>query len=82
MKALVFKPKNLVVEAFQYGIDEPPSWFLSSSHVSIRPDYCLIDNFGSLSKAEFGDYVMQSLNKEIFACREKIFNKVFEAIER
>lgn len=79
MKTLTFRPKNLVIEAFQVGIDEMPDWILKKpKDVFFTGTECFVGT----EKCSYGDYVLQSLNGDIFTCTQKTFDKIFESVQR
>jgi hypothetical protein len=81
MQQLRFKPKSIVVEAFQFGVDTPPLWYFENAEkVHLYDDFCIINTSSGNVRCNQGDYIIQSVNKEIFSCSELVFQKTFESI--
>lgn len=82
MKVLLFKPKNVKVEAFQFGIDSPPDWFASNvKAIDDRNEFCILNNASS-DKVFIGDWVLKSVYGEVYSCADHTFTKVLETFER
>lgn len=74
--------KPVVVEAFKYGVDEEPNWFVSA----YRPYYPFSTegikfDENSIYPSAFahkGDYIIQDSNGKIYPCKKNIFDASYE----
>ena len=79
--------KPIEVEAFQFGIDEMPEWYLCSEQVShsynayTGETTSYIDTLEGLMKAHKGDYIIKGIKGEIYSCKEDIFKATYDLVE-
>ena len=82
-----FRKKPVVIEAFQYGVDDPPRWareaetkgtvvFFSQHGGVVR--WCEIETLEGRHRAELGDYIIQGVQGEIYPCKPDIFAATYE----
>jgi hypothetical protein len=68
----------VVVEYFQFGVDEKPDWFINTL-LSETPYYCIISSEhssdGFFITAERGDIIIKGIDGKIYSCKEHIFKK-------
>lgn len=88
-----FRKKPVVIEAFQYGIDNQPAWFrdkVSSDDIICYCKYgllipkncfCEIKTLEGTMTANYSDYIIQGVNGEIYPCKADIFDKTYEPVE-
>lgn len=76
-----FIKKPIVIEAFQFGVDDIPDWF--------KAKYITFDNgdltacIGTLEGDMLfhnGDYVIKGVEGELYPCRKDIFEKTYEEV--
>lgn len=76
-----FVKKPIVIEAFQFGVDDIPDWF--------KAKYITFDNgdltacIGTLEGDMLfhgGDYVIKGVEGELYPCRKDIFEKTYEEV--
>lgn len=76
----IFKTRN-TIEAFRYGIDEAPKWFirlLTNGQVYQCYDFGIIYLRGFLKRIEIGDVICQKCyNDEIFITTQEEFQKSY-----
>lgn len=72
--------KPVVVEAFQFGVDEYPDWFVERDLVFQQgSDRILIPNpQGQPVYANIGDMVIKDIKGEIYPCKKDIFDAFHE----
>lgn len=80
--------KPTVIEAFRFGIDQFPKWFIDaidSGDVVLHgiPEayqYCEIDvhDSGTWPTADYGDYVVRYVDGEIYPCKRELFEQCYE----
>ena len=86
-----YRKKPVVVEAFRLGIDYIPDWFMdkvmtneiklygSSINFHFVPDTNAdIHTPEGTMHADYGDYIIQGVNGEIYPCKPDIFEKTYE----
>lgn len=88
----MYRKKPVVIEAFKLGTDSPPDWFLNARNSNAvtthnidgrhrgGPDYALIQTLEGEMKANFGDFIIQGINGEIYPCKPDIFEKTYEEV--
>lgn len=87
-----YRKKPVEIEAFKYGIDTPPNWFLdkiSSNDItpycdgdySISEDYyCEIKTLEGIMRGNCYDYIIQGVKGEVYACKPDIFELTYEKV--
>lgn len=84
-----YRKKPVVVEAFRFGSDSIPDWFMdrvSSNDVILyncgsqytSDPYCCIKTLEGVIRCDCGDYVIQGVNGELYPCKSDIFEKTYE----
>ena len=85
-KARMFVKRPVIVEAFQFGYEEEPSWFRPTV---IEMDYdngvsrlkgCISTLEGDMWFWE-GDYVIRGVKGELYPCRRDIFEETYNEID-
>jgi hypothetical protein len=80
----------VVVDAFQYGIDEAPEWFhekLQTDDIIVfkgdeeKKDVCMVRTLEVVLPAHEGDYIIRGETGELFPCRKEVFEKTFVKVE-
>jgi hypothetical protein len=84
-KTRTFIKRPVIVEAFQFGYEEEPSWFRPAV---IEMDYdnrisrlkgCISTLGGDIWFWE-GDYVIRGVKGELYPCRRDIFEETYEEV--
>ena len=78
-----YRKKPVVVEAFKFGIDCMPDWFetaIKNGDVvfPVKPIGAKIRTLEGWLEADYGDYIIQGIKGEIYACKPDIFNMTYE----
>ena len=88
-----FRKKPVVIEAFQYGVDNRPDWFcdkVTSNEIvtycgtDIRqPEdyYCEIKTLEVVMRGDCFDFIIQGVSGEVYPCKPDIFEKTYEKVE-
>lgn len=81
-----YRKKPVVVQACRFMIDSHmPDWFMdnvSNDTITTHADgTCDIKTLEGTMKADFGDYVIQGVNGEVYPCKPDIFEKTYELVE-
>ena len=89
----MYRKKQIVVEAFQYGIDVRPDWFndkVTSNDIvtHIGNDiketqyyYCEIKTLEGVMTGSLGDFIIKGVNGEIYPCKPDIFKKTYDVVD-
>ena len=86
---MIYRKKPVVVEAFKFGIDYIPDWFMDKVttneiilHDSSIADICNVDinTLEGVMHASYGDYIIKGVNGEIYPCKPDIFEKTYEPV--
>ena len=84
-KARMFVKRPVIVEAFQFGYEEEPSWFRPAL---VEMDYdsgvsrlkgCISTLEGDMWFWE-GDYVIRGVKGELYPCRRDIFEETYDEV--
>lgn len=78
-----YRKKPVEVEAFQFGKDEYPFWFLcrlGKNNIIIKDDCIYIKTLEGTMKADTGDFIIKGVKGEIYPCKPDIFNQTYEKI--
>ena len=83
---MLYRKKPVVVEAFRLGVDYIPDWFMNkvtADDIRLHQDYnfktwATIKTLEGNMTANFGDYIIQGVNGEIYPCKPDIFEKTYE----
>jgi len=76
--------KPVVVEAFQFGVDEYPEWFKGNSQISLHEDYpncCKIITLEGVMEAWKYDMIIKGVKGEIYPCKKDIFDASYESFK-
>jgi len=91
-----YRKKPVVIDAFRYGIDGWPDWFhekhITNEIMTFTDDpindpferstniYCMINTLEGKMRGNYGDYIIQGVNQEIYPCKPDIFEKTYEPV--
>lgn len=89
-----YRKKPITIEAFLFGFDSVPDWFMdavsrndvimhsNSKHPlpKTASDYCVIKTLKGGMIASFGDYIIQGVTGEIYPCKPDIFIKTYDEV--
>lgn len=79
--------KPLIVEAFRYGHDPYPAWYIEAlynkkvihkENIIGCSDFVIIKTLEGEMRAYAGDFIIKGIKGEIYPCKEDIFNKTYE----
>jgi hypothetical protein len=88
-----YRKKPVVIDAFRMGIDPRPDWFqdkVSTNEIithawreSFSPfdhstTWCEIKTLEGTMRGDYGDYIIQGVNGEVYPCKPDIFEKTHE----
>lgn len=85
-----YRKKPVIIKAFKMGIDNRPDWFqnkVSNDEIithkvekGSKKTYCIIKTLEGDMKGDYGDYIIQGVNGEVYACKPDIFHKTYEKV--
>lgn len=78
-----FRKKPVVIEAFIYGKDRRPDWFIdkvTENEIVTFEDFCLINTLEGKMKGDYWDYIIKGVQGEIYPCKPDIFEATYEAV--
>lgn len=79
VEKMKYVKKSIVVEAFQFGFDECPEWFVNSS-ATVKSYYCNIQTLEGSMKAYVGDMIIQGIQGEIYPCKKDVFDATYDRV--
>lgn len=76
--------KPLEIEAFRFGFDAKPDWFLEHKdnfhEAVVNETYLLINTLEGVMRANHGDYIIKGIKGEIYPCEKDVFNFTYEEV--
>ena len=83
--------KPIAIEAFQFGVNYMPEWFMMDERVAwynekiiVSPfqhepktQYCLIETLEGTMRGNYGDYIIKGVKGEIYPCKKDIFEETY-----
>ena len=81
-----YRKKPVIIEAFQFGVDDMPNWFLSDERVvwgnkeAEKPLFCIIKTLSGLVTGDYGDYVIKGIDGEVYICKAEAFLMSYEEV--
>lgn len=90
-----YRKKPVVVEAFRFGFDDMPKWFIDNKNwtreiinyayngygTPIEDACCKIKTLEGIMTASYGDYVIKGVHGELYPCKADIFEETYELVE-
>lgn len=77
-----FRKKPVVVDVFQFTVDEVPQWWKDRNDIMIEVNTCtaLIPTLEGVMRASPLDYIIKGVKGEIYPCKPDIFEQTYEVI--
>jgi hypothetical protein len=78
-----YRKKPVVIEAFKYGKDHIPDWFIDkvlTNDIITHIDHCTINTLEGIMRGDYGDYIIQGVQNEIYPCKPDIFEMTYESV--
>ena len=81
-----YRKKPVIIEAFRFGVDDMPNWFLLDERVvwgnkeGEKPLFCIIKTLSGLVTGDYGDYVIKGIDGEIYVCKAEAFLMCYEEV--
>lgn len=75
-----YRKKPVVIEAFKWGTDVVPEWWVEASgtKIDIRTGSAFIQTLEGTHEARKGDYIIQGVKGEIHPCKPDIFELTYD----
>jgi len=89
-----YRKKPIVIEAFMWGFDQEPHWFLEAREAGLIkyvpsrnikpsdalkfPSDVLIKTLEGEMRADYYDYIIKGVKGEIYPCKPDIFRATYE----
>lgn len=77
----------MVIEAFRFQIDGlAPDWFMdrvtANEIITVKDGTCLIKTLEGDLLANKGDYIILTMDGEVYPCRPSIFEKTYKEVKQ
>ena len=90
-----YRKKPVVIEAFQFYVDNMPDWFMDAvsndevilyncdhKRYTIDEVYCRIHTLEGWHWCNGGDYVIKGIKGELYPCKADVFNQTYEEVKQ
>ena len=90
-----YRKKPVVIEAFQFYVDNMPDWFMDAvsndevilyncdhKRYTIDEAYCRIHTLEGWHWCNGGDYVIKGIKGELYPCKADIFKQTYEEVKQ
>lgn len=84
-----YKKKPVVVEAFRFGMDPMPVWFLEAMdngtvefyvRSGAQPSHADIKTLEGVMQVNYLDYVIKGVKGELYPCKADIFDATYDKV--
>ncbi|MEA2036436.1 MAG: hypothetical protein U9O94_02930 [Nanoarchaeota archaeon] len=78
-----YRKKPVVIEAFQWGVDEVPKWWIDKSaefKLDINSGSVFIPTLEGTHEARVNDFIIKGIKGELYPCKPDIFEATYEAV--
>jgi hypothetical protein len=78
-----FRKKPVVIEAFQWMIDQAPQWWRTTPGITVNvyTRSAFIPTLEGLHEAKVGDWIIKGIKGELYPCKPDIFWATYEKAE-
>ena len=87
-----YRKKPIIVDAFQFGVDNMPDWFMLDERVmwgnkkeivspfqhEYKTLFCNIETPEGIMSGNYGDYIIKGVMGEIYPCKPDVFELTYE----
>ena len=76
--------KPIVIEAFQWGVDEVPAWWRKASdkfNVNVQTGSVFISTLEGIHEARVYDFIIQGIKGELYPCKPDIFEATYDLVD-
>ena len=78
-----YRKKPVVIEAFQWTIDQVPDWWILKSGnfiVDVNSGSVFIPTLEGTHEAKVNDFIIQGVKGELYPCKPDIFEMTYEPV--
>lgn len=89
-----YRKKPVVIDAFQFGVDNVPEWFMVDERVTWHNEkeivspfqheyetmYCLINTLEGTMRGNYKDYIIKGVKGELYPCKPDVFESTYEEV--
>ena len=78
-----YRKKPVVIEAFQWTVDEVPSWWKNESSdfkINVSTGSVFIPTLEGMHEAKINDFIIQGIKGELYPCKPDIFEATYEKV--
>lgn len=82
---MIYRKKPVEVDAFQFGKDEYPLWFIfriNKKTIILKNECAYIKTLEGTMTANKGDYIIKGVKGEIYPCKPDIFEATYEKVTK
>ena len=79
-----FRKKPVVVDAFQWTVDEAPDWWklrTDKTMINVQTGSVFIPTLEGTHEARVGDFIIRGIKGELYPCKPDIFEATYEEVE-
>jgi hypothetical protein len=73
-----YRKKPLIIEAFRFGFDDAPDWWMTSRDKTQWDDGIYITTLEGDMRVDVGDWVIQGVAGELYPCKDAIFQATYQ----
>jgi len=73
-----YQKKPVVIDAFRFGIDDIPQWFVGQVNID---GFIEIETLEGTMIANHGDWIIKGVKGEIYPCKNDIFQETYIEVE-
>lgn len=80
-----YRKKPVIIDAFRFMIDDTmPDWFsekvINNTIITYKDGTCSINTLEGVMTSSYGDYIIQGVKGEVYACKPDIFEQTYELV--
>ncbi len=78
-----YRKKPIVIEAFQWMMDEVPNWWRDKSDeftINVRSGSVFIPTLEGTHETKPGDFIIKGVRGELYPCKPDIFEMTYEEV--
>jgi len=78
-----YRKKPVVIEAFQWTVDEVPEWWINAKGIEIvvETGSAIIPTLEGEHEAKIGDFIIQGVKGELYPIKNEIFLLTYDKVE-
>jgi len=79
-----FRKKPVVVDAFQWTVDEAPDWWklrTDKTMINVQTGSVFIPTLEGTHETRVDDFIIRGIKGELYPCKPDIFEATYEEVE-